>query len=53
MRRAESRRGSTGPIAWSSLLMCDCDDDNLSLSALIKDIEGKPLKNELSCAVIG
>jgi len=27
-------------------------DDNLSLSGQVKDIERKPLKNELACAVI-
>jgi hypothetical protein len=33
--------------------MCYCDDDDLGLASSIKDIERKPLKNELACPVIG
>jgi hypothetical protein len=49
----QSRRGPTGPIAWPSLLMGNCNDHDLSLTDSIKDIERKPLKSELACAVIG
>jgi hypothetical protein len=33
--------------------MCYRNDYDLSLAGSIKDIEGKPLKNELACAVFG
>jgi hypothetical protein len=33
--------------------MGNCNDYDRGLAGSIEDIEGKPLKNELACAVIG
>src|ERR1051326_617408 len=51
--RCSSFDRSSGPIAWPSLLMCYRHNCDLSLFGSIEDTEGKPLKSELACAVIG
>ena len=33
--------------------MGNCNNYDLGLASSVKDIEGKPLKDELACAVIG